>query len=129
MGIQQICNSIKGLFEKVRSPFPQLPRLPLVCALPKRPGLSAIHSTSEAAVDFGALGIPTSPMPQGCPNASIGVAYAIISEIVRAINEDASIQGGAVPSSISVRVFGANEGGPIVGDGVNTNNGEGYATS
>ena len=124
MGIQQICNSIKGLFEKVRSPFPQLPRLPLVCALPKRPGLSAIHSTGNIVQDLNTLGIPTGSMPDGSANLTVGFVYAIIKEMFRALKEDASGQGGFTIGSIQIIVSGSNGGGPFTARGFNTSTGE-----
>ena len=128
MGIQQICQSIKNLFNRIRTPFPQLPRLPLVCSLVKRPGLSTIYSTGNVAKDFGTLGIPTGQMPEGCENATIGFTYAIISEAFRALKEDASIQGGLIPNSMSVTAYGSNEGGPMVLKGMTVDTGKADST-
>lgn len=114
MGIQQICQSIKNYFNNVRPPFPQLPRLLLVCSMMRRPGLSTIQSTANVTKDLNMLGIPTGPMPHGCMNMSIGYAYAYINEIFRALKHDASIQGGNLPGTAEFQV------GPTVGISVTT---------
>ena len=119
MGIAQICKTISNLFDNVRPPFPQLSRLLLVCSMIRRPGLSAIQSTSNIVKDLNKLGIPTGPMPDGSPNLTVGFTYALVKEIYRAAKNDASIQVGFQPGSLMFTVFGANAGGPIVANGLN----------
>jgi hypothetical protein len=121
MGIKQICNSIKNYFETMRSAFPELPGILIVCAMAKRPGLSTIQSTSNIVNELSKLGIPTGLMPDGSANLTVGFTYACASEYFRAIKEDMNIQGVLQPGSLNVVFAGA--GG---GTGTNVNTGRGW---
>lgn len=114
MGIEQICKTISNLFSNIRAPFPQLSRLPLVCAMIRRPGLSVIQSVANVTKDLNKLGIPTGVMPDGSPNLTIGVVYGIFNENYRALKHDASVQGGAEIGSGVMLGHGENAGGPMV---------------
>ena len=120
MSIKQICESITKLFTNALPPFPQLPRILLVCSLIKRQGLSAIRSTSNIVKDLNKLGIPTGPMPDGSPNLTVAFAFASTKENFRALKKDASVQVGVQPGSMMITGFGANAGGPVNIQGVNT---------
>ena len=122
MGIQQICQTIKNYFNNVRPPFPQLPRLLLVCSMIRRPGLSVIQSVANITKDLNKLGIPTGVMPDGSANLTVGFTFANTNEIYRAIKKDASVQG-----SMMLTGFGSNAGGPVVIQGFNTSPSMGYA--
>lgn len=63
MGIAQICQTISNYFSRVRTPFPQISRILLVCSMIRRPGLSVIQSVANITKDLNKLGIPTGPMP------------------------------------------------------------------
>ena len=127
MGIQQICQTIKNYFNNVRSPFPQLPRLLLVCSMIRRPGLSVIQSVANITKDLNKLGIPTGSMPDGSANLTVGFTFANTNEIYRAIKKDASVQVGIQPGSMMLTGFGRNAGGPVVIQGFNTSPSMGYA--
>ena len=120
MSIKQICESITKLFTNALPPFPQLPRILLVCSMIKRQGLSAIRSTSNIVKDLNKLGIPTGPMPDGSPNLTVAFAFASTKENFRALKKDASVQVGVQPGSMIITGFGANAGGPVNIQGVNT---------
>lgn len=120
MSIKQICESITKLFTNALPPFPQLPRILLVCSMIKRQGLSAIRSTSNIVKDLNKLGIPTGPMPDGSPNLTVAFAFASTKENFRALKKDASVQVGVQPGSMMITGFGANAGGPVSIQGVNT---------
>ena len=120
MSIKQICESITKLFTNALPPFPQLPRILLVCSMIKRQGLSAIRSTSNIVKDLNKLGIPTVPMPDGSPNLTVAFAFASTKENFRALKKDASVQVGVQPGSMMITGFGANAGGPVNIQGVNT---------
>ena len=120
MSIKQICESITKLFTNALPPFPQLPRILLVCSMIKRQGLSAIRSTSNIVKDLNKLGIPTGPMPDGSPNLTVAFAFASTKENFRALKKDASVQVGVQPGSMMITGFGANAGGPVNIQGVNT---------
>ena len=118
MGIEQICQTITNFFNNVRPPFPQLPRLPMVCSMIKRPGLSVIQSTSNVVKDLNKLGIPTGPMPDGSENLTVGFVFANMNEVYRALKQDASIQIGIQPGTLMIQA------GPF--PGTNTMAGMGY---
>ena len=120
MSIKQICESITKLFTNALPPFPQLPRILLVCSMIKRQGLSAIRSTSNIVKDLNKLGIPTGTMPDGSPNLTVAFAFASTKENFRALKKDASVQVGVQPGSMMITGFGANAGGPVNIQGVNT---------
>lgn len=116
MGIEQICKTISNFFNNVRPPFPQLPKMLLVCSMMRRPGLSTIHSVANITKDLNKLGIPTGSMPDGSSNLTIGFVYALVNEVFRALKFDASVQGGVQIGSLMVQA------GPF--PGTNTMNGE-----
>ena len=120
MSIKQICESITKLFTNALPPFPQLPRILLVCSMIKRQGLSAIRSTSNIVKDLNKLGIPTGPMTDWRPNLTVAFAFASTKENFRALKKDASVQVGVHPGSMMITGFGANAGGPVNIQGVNT---------
>lgn len=125
-GIEQICNTIKGCFERIRKPAPEISSILIVCAIAKRKGLSVINSTANVIEDLNKMGIPIGDMPDGSPNLTIGIEYARWKEIVRTFHEDAKIQTSNVPGGVSFTGSGANDGGPVVVEGVNTNASPGY---
>ena len=102
MGISQICQTIKNYFENIRSPFPQVPRILLVCSMIRRPGLSVISSVSNIVKDLNKLGIPTGPMPDGSANLTVGLVFASTKESYRAIRKDMSIQVGIQPGTLNI---------------------------
>lgn len=117
MGIKQICDTITNFFNNARTPFPQLNAMLLACSLRKRPGLSTIQSTANVVKGVNKLGIPTGQMPNGMSNLTVGVAYAIVDEVFRALREDASVQGAAAPATANVVVAGPS--GTMTGTIVN----------
>ena len=126
MGIEQICHTITNFFNNIRPPFPQLPRLLLVCSMIRRPGLSVIQSTANIVKDLNKLGIPTGPMPDGSANLTVAFTFANTKEIYRAMKKDASIQVGFQPGSMMLTAYGSNAGGPIVVTGMNMSPGQGF---
>ena len=126
MGIEQICKTISNFFDNLRPPFPQLSRVLLVCSMIRRPGLSTIQSVSNIVKDLNRLGIPTGPMPDGSANLTVAFTFANTKEIYRGIKKDASIQVGFQPGSLMLTAFGANAGGPITVQGMNTSTGQAF---
>ena len=100
MGIRQICNTINNYLKNIRNPFPQLPRLLLICSMARRPGLSVVQSTANIVKDLNKLGIPTGPMPDGSANLTVGFVFANTKEIYRGMRKDASIQVGVQPGTL-----------------------------
>lgn len=127
MGIEQICKLILKLFDSSENtPFPQLSRLPLVCAMSERPGLSETRSTVNITKDLNKIGIPSESMPDGSENLTVAFVYAVVREVFRALKKDASVQVGFQPGSLNLKAFGGNGGGPIVVDGMNMSAGQGF---
>ena len=120
MSIKQICESITKLFTNALPPFPQRPRILLVCSMLKRQGVSAITSISNLVKEMNKLGIPTGPRPDGSPNLTGAFAFASTKENFRALKKDAAVQVGVQPGSMMITGFGANAGGPVNIQGVNT---------
>ena len=125
MNVTQICNSIIALFKKKIPPMPQLPRSLVVSSSVKKEGLSTIKSTSNVVTELNKLGIPTDKMPDGSPNLTIAFIQAITEERNRSLKFDASFQVGIQPGSMMLTAIGANGGGPITVQGVNTSTGIG----
>ena len=103
MGIREICQSITNfLYNNIRTPFPQLPRILMVCSMIKRPGLSVLTSVSNVVKDLNKLGIPTGAMPDGSENLTVGFTLALTKETYRAIRSDMSIQVGIQPGTLDI---------------------------
>ena len=125
MSIKGISDSIKNLFTKVRNPVKILSSALVLCSALKRPGLSTILSVANIVKDLNKFGIPTGPMPDGTPNLTVAMVYAVVNEVQRSIKEDMVIQIVMNPGSISFVGSGANAGGPVTVTGVNVNSGIG----
>ena len=122
MGIKQICQSITNfLYNNIRTPFPQLPRILMVCSMIKRPGLSVLTSVANVVKELNKLGIPTGAMPDGSANLTVGFTFAILNEVYRAIRNDMSIQIGIQPGTLDIMA------GNIPGTNVTTGMGVGGA--
>ena len=126
IGIEQICNTIQGLFNNVRKPFPQISRILLTSSLQNRPGLSEKQTIANITKELTKMGIPTGSMPDGSPNLTIAFAAAMTDEMFRAIKHDMSIQVGMAPGSMEIMAQGANAGGPVIVRGTNLTPGTAY---
>ena len=104
----------------MRTSYPELPGILIVCSMVKRPGLSLVQSTANIVTDLAKLGIPTGLMPDGSANLTIGFVYANTKEWQRAIKKDLNMQAAIQPGSLNV-VF-AGMGG---GTGTNITTGKG----
>ena len=129
MTIEAISNKIRDLFLKVRKPVQLLQQTLVLCSALKRPGLSTVLSVANIVKDLNKLGIPTGPMPDGSPNLTVAMVYAVVNEIQRSINEDLVIQIAMSPGSISFVGTGANAGGNVIITGANINSGMGVGVS
>ena len=126
MGIAQICQTISNYFSRVRTPFPQISRILLVCSMIRRPGLSVIQSVANITKDLNKLGIPTGPMPDGSTNLTVAFAFASTKETYRAMTKDAAIQVGIQPGTLMFTGMGSNAAGPVVIQGTNVSTGMGH---
>jgi hypothetical protein len=127
MGISDISNAIKSLFDVTRQPAPEIPGALMAIGCTQKPGLSTIVSTGNIIKALSKHGIPTDPMPDGGENKVVAYTMAVVDEIFRAIREDANIQVAHTPGAITVLTTGANSGGPVVSQGFNINFSKGQA--
>ena len=122
INIQTITESLKNVFNNsLRNPATLISPIIMLCALTKRPGLSCIMSTANVIQDLAKEGIPTGELPDGSPNLMNKMVNKIICETYRALKEDANIQIGVAPGSITISATGANAGGPVTVVGTNIN--------
>ena len=128
INIQSITEGIKKMFDgALRNPAKIISPIILICSLSRRPGLSCVISSANIIQNMAKNGIPTGKLPDGSDNMMNKLVNNIVSEIYRALKEDASVQIGIAPGSITVTGTGANAGGPVVIKGFNVNSSGGFA--
>lgn len=122
MTLNSVINKINSFFQaidaKLTSVIP-MPAILLLCAAKSRKGLSPLRSVANICQALEEAGIPTGPNPDGSPNLIVIAAHAIMSEVCRAMTEDAVVQGSIQPGEMAVLSEGANSGGPVVSHGSN----------
>lgn len=118
--IDTIANGIKTTFEAVRKPLQTIPPLLLLCELYQRPGLSAIALTSAIISRLPEAGIETGVNPDGSANMINAFVRIIAEETVKEIKDNAKITCVIEPGKIIGTGTGANAGGPIVVQTLNT---------
>lgn len=124
--IQSICTSIQGLLTNMRPPANIIPSIIMICSLVKRPGLSTIVSVGNIISNLSKQGFITSKNEDGSANMTNLLVHTIVSEVYRAIKMDMNLQVAFQPGSMMFMGTGANAGGPVVVNGVNTTFGQGY---
>lgn len=128
INIQTITSAIKEMFDgALRNPAKLISPIILICSLGKRPGLSCVISTANIIQNLAKEGIPTNKLPDGTDNMMNKLVSHIVCETYRALKEDASVQIGIAPGSITITGTGANAGGPVVIKGFNINSSGGFA--
>ena len=127
MTVNNICNLINNLFSSVRKPAKDFPTALVSIGGQMKPGLSTMVSVSNIVTEISKHGIPTGAMPDGSENKNVVLIRAIVDEVYRALREDANVQAAYAPGAINVISMGANSGGPVVSQGINTNFGKGQA--
>lgn len=125
IGIREIGQAFETAFSTLRKPANVISTIIMLCALVKRPGLSCLVSTSNILQDIAKQGVPTENLPDGTPNLMNKVIASTVCEVFRALKEDANIQIAVPPGALSVKVSGANAGGPIEAFGFNISSGGG----
>lgn len=114
MDIKSICKTIQTTITNyTRVPFPDISGIIMLCSLIKRPGLSVIMSTSKILSSIGQSGIKTDMMEDGQENFLNIYTKAVVTEIFRAMSEDAKIQVCIGPGSATSIGTGGNAGGPV----------------
>ena len=127
MNITSITSPIKAIFSKVRGSAPQIPPMLMALGGPQRPGLSTVISVGNIVKALTKHGIPTEAAEDGSENKTVAVVIAIVEEIYRALHQDANAQIAIQPGAINVITSGANSGGPMISQGINTNYANGTA--
>ena len=125
LGISQISQSFKNVFNTWRKPATIIPTIIMLCAMVRRPGLSCMVSTSNIIQDIAKRGCPTGDLPDGSKNLMNETIAAIICEVYRSMKEDANIQIGFAPGAFTINATGGNAGGPINVTGTNITPGVG----
>ena len=123
MNISQITESINSMFKALNAKITKvvpMPAMLLLAGAMSRPGLSPMRSLSNICKKLEEEGIPMGSNPDGSENLIVKTTYEIVSEIYRAMVEDAVIQGGIEAGSMQLLSNGANAGGPVTSIGTNT---------
>ena len=97
----------------------QLPPPLLKCVALKRSGLSAYRSAAKIIENNKKLGLETGPNPDGSPNKINQYTYNLVSEIFRAMKEDAMVSTAIPQYSLLIEAMGGNAGGPVTCTGTN----------
>ena len=122
MSIDSIVNKINSFFQaldaKITKVMP-MPAILLLCSAMSRQGLSPLRSVSKICASLEEAGIPTGPNPDGSPNLTVALTHSIVSEVYRAMTEDAVVQGSVKPGEMMLLSQGANAAGPVVSNGTN----------
>lgn len=122
MNISQITDSINSLFKALNAKITKvvpMPAMLLLAGAMTRPGLSPLRSLSNICMKFEEDGIPMASNPDGSQNLIVKATYEILTEVYRALMEDAVIQGGIEPGAMQLLSNGANAGGPVASVGTN----------
>lgn len=122
MNVSQITNTVNSFFQKIDSMITKvvpMPAILLLCACVSRPGLSKLRSLTNVCKSLEALGISTQKNPDGSQNLVVAVSNVLLTEIYRAMAEDAVVQGGVESGKVSILAQGSNSAGPIICRGSN----------
>lgn len=122
MSINSIVDKINAFFQAVDAQLTAvvpMPAILLLCAAVNRKGLSPLRSITNVCQALEEAGIPTGPNPDGSTNLIVAASNAIVTEIFRAMTEDAVIQGGIQPGDMTILSQGSNTAGPVVSTGSN----------
>jgi hypothetical protein len=107
------------------SPSPSIPATACVLST-SRSGLSALKTTFAILARKKELGLPVGEYEDGSMNQNDLLINAIVTEIFKAIQEDAKITVGIEPGQ-TIQGTGANAGGPIAVVGTTLSFGSGGA--
>lgn len=122
MSINNVIDKINSFFSMIDSTLTKvipMPAILLLCAALSRKGLSVLTSVSNICKTFEEYGIPTGPNPDGSKNLNVLFVHGVVSEIYRALQEDAVIQGAIKPGEMMLLSQGSNAAGVVVSNGTN----------
>jgi len=122
MNINTVVNKINSFFQAIDNKLTKvipMPAILLLCAALQRRGLSVLTSVSNICKLLEEYGIPTGPNPDGSTNLNVMFVHAVVSEVYRALQEDAVVQGSIRPAEMVLLSNGSNAAGPVVSTGTN----------
>lgn len=126
LSINTIINGINSMINGLKTPAMKLPSILILSTAVQRPGLSAAKITTNVIENNKSLGINTGTNADGSTNIINEYTYNIVSEVLKAIKDDAVVHITIPPGSINVTATGGNAGGPVVVTGTNITAGDGY---
>lgn len=118
--IDRIAQRITKAFDTIRPALPFIPPLLLICEIKQRPGLSAVALASAIIARLPEAGIETGVNNDGSPNKINGFVHIMCEELVSEIKNNARVSCVIEPGSVMGTGTGANAGGPIVVQTINT---------
>lgn len=118
--INTIANNIEKVFSSVRPALQTIPPILLICEIYQRPGLSAIALASAIIRRLPEAGIETGVNNDGSPNKNNQFVRILCEEIVKEIKDNARVTCVIEPGTINSLGTGANAGGPVVVNSINT---------
>lgn len=118
--INTIANNIEKVFSSVRPALQTIPPILLICEIYQRPGLSAIALASAIIRRLPEAGIETGVNNDGSPNKNNQFVRILCEELVKEIKDNARVTCIIEPGTINSLGTGANAGGPVVVNSINT---------
>ena len=121
--INGVLQTLLGVFSMMQKPATKIPPALNLIGAKMKPGMSGRNLAADTISEMESeLGIPMSDAATfGEPNAAAGAVFTMAKNTVSHIQDNASVQGAIAPASISFKGIGANAGGPVLIEGVNTN--------
>ena len=118
--INKIANGIEKAFSTVRPALQAVPPILLISELYQRPGLSAIALASAIIRRLPEAGIETGVNNDGSPNKNNQFIRILCEEIIQELKDNARVTCVIEPSKLNSVGTGANAGGPVVVNSLNT---------
>lgn len=114
-----VVGEITAIIAASRTPVKKLPAILNYATAIRRPGLSESLITSNVIQNNGKYKIETGANPDGTDNVVNMFVENIVTQVVKAIREDAVVTVTIPMGAITVQAEGANAGGPVVAVGSN----------
>jgi hypothetical protein len=118
-GIEKIVDSIEKLIGQVRVPAIPIPAILMLCSVFRRPGMSAMLTSSKIIKRQSEFGCPTGALPDGTDNKMNKLINVIVQEVFDELLKNSVIECIIPPGGLQIIGFGANGGGPVVIQGTN----------
>lgn len=119
--IEKIVSMVSSLVSAARKPIETVPAFLIMSGAITRPGLSPMVLTSNIMNRFAEAGCYSGPLKDGSPNRMEIMERIRAEEYIKALKFDSRVQVAIAPGAIQITGTGANAGGPVVVQGMNTN--------